>query len=369
MNRTGTYESLVKQIEIEQEVYKGKSSIKVPIEVIAEDGSKRENILTITFKQGTYITGKITTENVNGEYISEVALYRTNDTSDPRIPIATATTKEDGTFRLLVYMENEFNTEDKDENNIPDALEEMYDVVVSKPGYLNYTVTKIEITENEETELDEHKLLAGDVMATGEIEIDDLVEFNDNYGVTITGLNQADFGKYDFNEDGIVDSTDRNILKANYGKQAEIVNMEEPLIMPLVGNYTLTCDYGSRIHPVTGAYSFHTGVDLAGAWHTDIVSIADGEVTMAGEDAAFGNYVEVKHIVNGVTIYSFYAHLAEIDVQVGDTITQGTKLGTQGGDPVNDTGVGLSTGSHLHFEIRTASGYSNDIDPNTYYNF
>ena len=74
-------------------------------------------------------------------------------------------------------------------------------------------------------------------------------------------------------------------------------------------------------------------------------------------------------IVNGETVYSFYAHLSEIRVEAGQTVTQGQVIGLEGGDPEVDSNPGSSTGHHLHFEMRNASGYGNDVDPNNYIKF
>ena len=50
--------------------------------------------------------------------------------------------------------------------------------------------------------------------------------------------------------------------------------------------------------------------------------------------------------------YTFYAHLARIDVVEGQEIQQGSVVGIQGGNPNRDPNPGYSTGSHLHFEIQ-----------------
>ena len=98
------------------------------------------------------------------------------------------------------------------------------------------------------------------------------------------------------------------------------------------------------------------------------MSVADGEVTFAGVNTAFGNCVEIKHVVNGETIYSFYAHLSKIDVKVGQKVTQSQVIGLEGG-ATTDPNHGYSTGHHLHFEIRNRSGYGNDVDPCDYIKF
>ncbi|MCI8548821.1 MAG: M23 family metallopeptidase [Bacilli bacterium] len=133
-----------------------------------------------------------------------------------------------------------------------------------------------------------------------------------------------------------------------------------------VNNPTITCKFGARIHPVTGKQSFHTGLDIAGAWHSDIMSVEKGIVVFAGVQKAYGNCVEIEHKNNdGKRYFTFYAHLARIDVIKGQEVTQGSVIGIQGGDPKRDPNPGYSTGSHLHFEIRMS--VSGDyLDPKDY---
>ncbi len=140
-------------------------------------------------------------------------------------------------------------------------------------------------------------------------------------------------------------------------------------ILPLNSSYTITYGYGTRTHPVTWVVSKHAGLDIAGAHHTEIFAVADGEVVAAGANETAGNYVEIKHTVNGETLYTFYAHLSQINVKVGDTVEQGHVIGLEGGDPNTDPNPGSSTGPHLHFEIRTAPDAGNDVDPTRYISF
>lgn len=117
----------------------------------------------------------------------------------------------------------------------------------------------------------------------------------------------------------------------------------------------VTSKYGTRTHPITGVVKRHTGIDLSGVHHDNVLVIADGEVTWAGVQKSFGNCIEVKHEVEGETFYSFYAHLSQILVIEGQQVTQGKVIAKEGGDPATDPNVGSSTGHHLHFEIRTSS--------------
>ena len=341
--------------------------------VTSEAGEEKQ--YTIKIGKVASISGKILTENTEGKYKSTIKLYKSTDTSNP---VKQMETEEDGTFYITIEESGK------------------YDLVVCKDGYLNYKVTGIEVIKGEETILDEHKLIAGNVVKNSEkstleeqIEIDDLVALNNNYGEIITDEDKETRAIYDLNEDGVVNKLDRNILKKNYGKKAETIEWvnpniateklmrsasikttsEQDFIIPITCNYTITSNYGTRTHPTTGIVKKHTGIDIAGTHHTEILAVADGEVTFAGVQNGFGNCIEIKHIVNGETIYSFYAHLSKINVKSGDKVKQGEVIGLEGGDPESDPNPGNSTGHHLHFEIRKASGYGNDVDPTNYIKF
>lgn len=162
---------------------------------------------------------------------------------------------------------------------------------------------------------------------------------------------------FSFGDDGQALDSSYNYLiemKEQYGTTLEIEELVFNGTLPMpVNNATVTSEFGSRIHPVTGKQSFHTGIDLAGAWHSNIISVANGKVVFAGVKTGYGNCVEIEHkTVEGKQYYTLYAHLARIDVVDGQEVQQGNVIGTQGGDPNRDPNPGYSTGSHLHFEIR-----------------
>ena len=341
--------------------------------ITSEAGEEKQ--YTIKIGKVASISGKILTENTEEKYKSTITLYKTTDESKP---IKQIETKEDGTFYITI--------EESDK----------YDLVARKDGYLNYKVTGIEIVKGEETVLDEHKLIAGNVVENSttstleeQIEIDDLVALNNNYGEIITDEDKKIKAIYDLNEDGVVNKLDRDILKKNYGKKAETVEWVNPniatekltrnssvkitskqdFVLPITCSYTITSNYGTRTHPITGVVKKHTGIDISGIHHTQVLAVADGEVTFAGVQNGFGNCIEIKHIINEETIYSFYAHLSKINVKTGDKVKQGEAIGLEGGDPESDPNPGSSTGHHLHFEIRKGSGYGNDVDPTNYIEF
>lgn len=134
---------------------------------------------------------------------------------------------------------------------------------------------------------------------------------------------------------------------------------------PCDGRYTST--WGYRYHPVTGRYEGHTGIDIQGRWHQPIKAIADGIVESTNtKPDGYGNYIKIKHNIDGVAFYSFYAHMSELHVSAGQRISEGQILGLEGGDPKKDVNPGTSTGHHLHFEIRLRSHRDSNIDPAPY---
>lgn len=109
-----------------------------------------------------------------------------------------------------------------------------------------------------------------------------------------------------------------------------------PFPLEQADKVVVTSSYGYRVHPTTGQYKLHTGIDLSGVHHDNILSIADGEITWAGVQNSFGNCIEIKHEIEGETFYSFYAHLSQINVVTGQKVTQGQIIALEGGDPNTD---------------------------------
>lgn len=110
--------------------------------------------------------------------------------------------------------------------------------------------------------------------------------------------------------------------------------------------------FGRRIHPVTGAKSFHEGLDLAAPEGSKVGVSGPGIVVRAGKGGTYGNLVIVDH---GGGLETRYAHLKTIDVQVGQQLATGESVGKVGS-------TGRVTGPHLHFEVRRRG---KAIDPNT----
>lgn len=111
---------------------------------------------------------------------------------------------------------------------------------------------------------------------------------------------------------------------------------------PVPGYTKITSEFKMRVHPITGVYKLHTGVDIGAPTGTNFIAAADGVVTKAGWNNAYGNMVIIDH---GGGISTLYAHGSEIMVQVGQEVKQR--------DTVLKIGAtGYATGPHAHFEVR-----------------
>ena len=121
---------------------------------------------------------------------------------------------------------------------------------------------------------------------------------------------------------------------------------------PVPGRTSLTSLYGMRVHPITGAYRLHTGIDISAPIGTNFVAAANGVVSKATYNTAYGNMVIIDH---GGGVQTLYAHGSEILVQVGDEVKAGTPVLAVGS-------TGYSTGPHAHFEIRINGQTVNPLD-------
>ncbi|MCO6432490.1 MAG: M23 family metallopeptidase [Deltaproteobacteria bacterium] len=112
-------------------------------------------------------------------------------------------------------------------------------------------------------------------------------------------------------------------------------------VYPLLGT-TVSSDFGSRRHPVNRAVRHHNGIDLAAPHGAQIRAVKAGKVVFSDWYAGYGKLVVIQHEA-GLTTH--YGHCQTLLVQPGQKVTAGQIIGTVGS-------TGLSTGPHLHFEMR-----------------
>lgn len=137
-----------------------------------------------------------------------------------------------------------------------------------------------------------------------------------------------------------VEAVPANVSVNNY-------KINQKMIAPVTG--TITSPFGYREHPVYGEEKFHAGVDIAAKEGTPIYSCFDGIVYKAEFDQWNGNYLKIKHEGGIMTVY---CHCSELKVKPGDNVKAGDIIAYIGS-------TGVSTGPHLHFELRI-----NDISYN-----
>ena len=137
-----------------------------------------------------------------------------------------------------------------------------------------------------------------------------------------------------------------NVVQAGQGEPS---TFDGTMALPIPGA-SLTSTYGLRIDPIAGAVGFHPGVDFGADAHTPIHAAAAGIVIVAGDCGGYGNCVVIDH---GTSIATLYGHQSQVLVHVGDTVTAGQVIGQVGS-------TGISTGPHLHFEVRL---HGAPIDP------
>ncbi len=167
------------------------------------------------------------------------------------------------------------------------------------------------------------------------------------------------------------------ISKGDGLKQGDIIFVPNGVIVPVVKSPSVKAPTTSKntysntkapsgyyIKPAAGIITspygprrggFHYGVDIGNARGTTVVAAASGVVVntlsycVEGKSSCggrYGNYITIQHS-NGTR--TRYAHLAKVSVSVGESVSQGEKIGTLGN-------TGGSTGPHLHFEVENSNG-------------
>lgn len=125
--------------------------------------------------------------------------------------------------------------------------------------------------------------------------------------------------------------------------------LSKEITLPLKES-VITSSYGMRLSPISGRWSFHNGIDMASPEGSDVFACRGGIVkSVTYGDEIYGNYIVVEH---SRTLTSLYAHLGAMTVKENQKVSAGQKIAEVGL-------TGLTTGPHLHFEIKN-NGKSED---------
>ncbi|HEX4895287.1 MAG TPA: M23 family metallopeptidase [Solimonas sp.] len=111
--------------------------------------------------------------------------------------------------------------------------------------------------------------------------------------------------------------------------------------------------FGVRTDPFTGRLTHHLGIDFAGRINSEVLSVAAGIITVAGDRDGYGNLIEINH---GNGYVTRYGHNSSLLVKVGQRVNKGQAVARMGSS-------GRSTGPHVHFEVLFNG---NLVDPEQY---
>ena len=150
--------------------------------------------------------------------------------------------------------------------------------------------------------------------------------------ITLGGVKKR-FYRYRTPDDGITDYYDEE------GRSAKKFLMRKPMT---VGRYV--SGFGNRRHPILGTIRMHGGVDWAAPRGTPIMAAGDGVVERASRTSGYGNLTLIRHTNGYVTAYAHQSAFAK-GIAPGVHVRQGQIIGFVGS-------TGLSTGPHLHYEVR-----------------
>lgn len=129
-------------------------------------------------------------------------------------------------------------------------------------------------------------------------------------------------------------------LRAYYRTASDVPVWRGNFIQPVPGR--IVSGFGMRRHPILGGYRMHDGVDISAIHGTPIKAAGDGKVIYAGYRGGYGNCVILDH---GGGTATLYAHCSRLYVSEGQFVKQGDIIAAVGS-------TGLSTGPHLHWEVR-----------------
>jgi murein DD-endopeptidase MepM/ murein hydrolase activator NlpD len=133
------------------------------------------------------------------------------------------------------------------------------------------------------------------------------------------------------------------------GKSLKKAFLKSPLEVSRVSS-----GFANRVHPISGEWKAHKGIDFAAAQGTPIHAAGDGTVDFVGVSNGYGNMIVLKHWNNYSTAYAHMSRFGS-DLRKGAKVSQGQVIGYVGS-------TGWSTGAHLHYEFRVANVAR---DPNT----
>jgi murein DD-endopeptidase MepM/ murein hydrolase activator NlpD len=184
----------------------------------------------------------------------------------------------------------------------------------------------------------------------------DSKQVNLNSQVSVLGEKKTQLSKDLEALDSQVDSlnSDANQLTKLIEKmQLEAKYVGGEMAWPAPGIYRITSPFGYRIHPILNTKKLHTGIDIGAPQGTRIVAAQSGTIIYSDWYGGYGLVIMIDH---GGGIVTLYGHNSKLVAKVGQKVEKGQQVSYSGT-------TGMSTGPHLHFEVRENGQY---VDPLTY---
>lgn len=159
--------------------------------------------------------------------------------------------------------------------------------------------------------------------------------------LTIGGETRRVF-RYQAPEDGLIEYFDEE------GKSLKKFLLRKP-----IADAEMRSGFGMRYHPIMRYSKMHTGVDWANRIGTPILAAGNGTVLEAGWSSGYGKHTVIQHANGYVTTYSHQSNFAK-GIEPGAKVRQGQVIGYLGS-------TGLSTGPHLHYEVKVNGNFVNPM--------
>ena len=140
-----------------------------------------------------------------------------------------------------------------------------------------------------------------------------------------------------------------NLIRQKLAAQSGAVRGTGRFVFP--ANARISSGFGNRMHPILGYSRFHVGVDFAAPQGSTIFAADSGQVIFSGWYGGYGQAVIIDH---GGGLTTLYAHASRLFVREGQAVQQGQAIAAVGS-------TGLSTGPHLHFEVRQGGNLVNPM--------
>lgn len=188
-----------------------------------------------------------------------------------------------------------------------------------------------------------------DLKTVGIEEVAEILNFDSNSKEWLISLSRADLSE--MYPDLVVNNETYYPSLASMSLE-EIEKYGGKFIHPTNNVGYISSHFGYRIHPIYETTKLHTGIDIAGNDKKPIYAVNDGIIIYAGAKGGYGNCVIIDHKDGMITLYG---HCSTLAVSKGDIVLKGDNIARVGN-------TGVSTGPHLHFEVRINGKFINPIN-------